>query len=120
MQSMSWEETVLDGMLTTRKGLTTDKELDDQQPHVIQHMKDYRSTLAFERLFEALTAIGLAPALVYDDNGMFAISDCGLSKFKKADEKTLCGHRVHCNVYADENLWRPNVRAAMNAYIDML
>lgn len=115
-----WEEVVLDGMIRTRHTISSDNEklLDENQTHIINHIKEHRDKLSFESIFEAFTEIGVAPALMYDDNGQFAVSDCGLTTVKKVNSQIVAGHEMISYVEADENLWRPSVRAALNAYID--
>lgn len=115
-----WEDIALDGMLETRKRLSDDAALDENSTHIFKHIKEHRDKFSFETVFEALVQCGLAPALVYDDNGKFAISDGGVSPFYKVDSEILAGHEIVGIVAEDENLWRPTVRAALYAYVDTL
>jgi hypothetical protein len=118
--NIDWEDVVLDGMLETRKRLSGDAAFDENSTHIFNHIKEHRDKLSFETVFEALVQCGLAPALVYDDNGKFAISECGMTPFYKVGTKIQAGQEMVGFVAEDDNLWHGTVRDALNAFIDRL
>lgn len=76
----------------------------------------YRAELTFESIFEGMTHLGAAPQLVYDDNGLFAVSCDGMSPVF-ADDKA---HDMDITTYTKADQWSDTVRGALYHLLDTL
>jgi hypothetical protein len=71
--------------------------------------------LSVETIFEALTSIGGAPSLLYDDAGRFAVLDDGVQNVYNGEHSGFEGDWV-----GDISCWKPTVREAIGDYIKRL
>lgn len=76
----------------------------------------HRDELTFEAIFEGLTHLGMAPQLVYDDNGLFAVSLDFLQPLFFDD----AAHDTDITTYTTATQWRDTVRGALYHLLDTL
>lgn len=107
---------------------------DEQQPHRRKITKEVeaesndiqrRITDEFVKRFlgyevdfilETLTHFGQAPNLVYDDNGMFAVSGEGYQPVVTGKERLQGG----LTVFVSKTMWRKTIREALEYYLHEL
>jgi hypothetical protein len=80
----------------------------------MKHILDaYTSgALTFEQAMDALTEIGHAPALIFDDDGRWAMSGSGFGPAPSGEP--VAGGWTH--VFEKED-WKPSVREALIHYL---
>lgn len=118
----SSKEIEIRSCMTLREALILDRGGDADSPDTDALMDKIRAgvieswkTLPLEVIFEALTSIGDAPSLLYDDNGKFAVLSDGTQELYSADHG---GFR--CTWVGDKTNWKPSVREAVGDYIERL
>lgn len=104
-------------LLAARQEMELDAELDANRNEILVLLKS-TGKIPFEDLFTALTEMGYAPALVFDDNGQFAVSCEGGSTVvtnytgdTRDDETTII------TVVVGGAQWQPSVLSAMDAAV---
>ena len=93
-----------------------EKELDPMvdlfAAQILITIKEYSDELPFEFIFEELTKLGQAPALLYDDNGYFAITGDGYQEVVTEPSDIEIAH------FVEKEQWKPTVREALNHYLN--
>jgi len=91
-----------------------DEKVDKLTDKIISLIKENRSDIPLETIIEELTKLGLAPSVLYDDNGHFAISDSGMQtvSIEKDD--------VDMVFWVEKNEWFNTIREALDSYLDEL
>lgn len=94
----------------------TDKEseesVDKLGEEIMLHIREHRDNLLFEQIFEELTKLGQAPCLVYDDNGLFAVTGDGMHEIQMEPSDVT----IHC--FVEKEQWKPTIREALYHYLD--
>lgn len=90
------------------------EQIDTMSESVHDLLKKTVESLPVEFTIEALTHLGAAPNLMYDDNGNFAISECGIQPVM-ADDELLEGAMTTIMEAAQ---WSPTIRGAMVKYFE--
>lgn len=64
-------------------------------------------------VIETLTHFGEAPCLVYDDNGLFALSSDGFNPVVTGKQK-IAGT---ISTFVEKKMWKPTIREAIKDYL---
>ncbi len=90
-----------------------DTEADNIQTVITKSIMSYFPSYSVDFIIETLTKFGQAPNIVYDDNGMFAVSDCGMQQAVYDDNK-IDGA---ITVIVEKDMWYPTIRKALWDYL---
>ena len=106
-RNASWDEKIL--------RYTYDPlEIDELGDTIYNLLNNNQDELNIEFIIEELTKLGLAPSLLYDDNGNFAICDNGVQTLSYKDEP--------CDVeiihFIEKNKWKSTIREALKYYFE--
>ncbi len=85
-------------------------EIKDQIMFVIK--KDFDS-FEVDFIIETLTSFGDGPNIVYDDNGLFAVSSDGMQPVVTGDEKI----EGSLTIFVEAQQWKPSIREALKHYL---
>lgn len=94
-----------------------DKKVDTLAEEVLNFIAKNRDNLLFEEIIEALTHLGHAPSLLYDDNGHFAVSADGFQNFVETedfDKQTVFENTAIIPPHG----WKKSVREALYFHLD--
>jgi hypothetical protein len=69
--------------------------------------------LEVDFMIESLTHLGDAPNIIYDDNGLFAVSSDGYQQVITGNEKI--GGEI--TVYVTKDMWKESIREALKFYL---
>lgn len=89
------------------------KEIDEYAAKIVDYILAYKDYMDFEVIIEALTHIGSAPNILYDDNGHFAITDDGFQTVCFGDEPV----DIETSFTVSKENWFPTIREALNHYL---
>jgi hypothetical protein len=89
------------------------KEIDEIQELITACFKKDLDSYPFDFVFETLTRFGQAPQLVYDDNGMFAITCAGYSPCVMGDERI----EGSMTAFVEKDQWHKSCMEAMHHYL---
>jgi hypothetical protein len=106
-------------LLASRQGMELNAELDANRNEILVLLKS-TGKIPFEDLFTALTEMGYAPALVFDDNGQFAVSCEGVSTVVTNYTADKRNGETTITVIIGGTQWRPSVLSAMDAAVDAI
>jgi hypothetical protein len=91
------------------------KEADEIATQIITAFKSWMfGTYPCDFIIETLTKFGLAPKIVYDDNGLFAVTDTGYQTVVTGDEKMDGQITVFCT----PDIWEKTIREAIHNYLN--
>ena len=76
-------------------------------------LREHYNEYGVDEIIETLTRFGQAPCLVYDDNGMFAVSSDGYSPMVMDDELIDGG----VSVAVEKHMWKKTIREALWYYM---
>jgi hypothetical protein len=112
---MTKQEIIL--LINIRKKLldkdSLNKRIDEISEQVIQLFKDNFNDYEVDFMLETLTMFGQAPNVVYDDNGLFAISGDAYHPVVYGEHK-LNGS---ISVLVKRNQWKKTIRLALKHYL---
>jgi hypothetical protein len=91
-----------------------DSKADLIQQHITASFKKYFKGYPCDFIIETLTEFGQAPNIIYDDNGLFAMSADGYQPVVTGDEK-LEGELMVFVMKKD--MWKPTIREALWHYL---
>lgn len=86
---------------------------DKIEESITKSIMTYYPLYSIDFIIETLTKFGQAPNLVYDDNGLFAVSGTGLQPVVYDDQK-LDGS---ITVIVESEMWFPTIRKALYHYL---
>lgn len=89
------------------------KEVDILGKEIKADIKKHVNILPIDFAIEALTMLGDAPCIMYDDNGMFAVTSDGFQKVvvgRQRIDGTL-------TVLVEKKMWKKNIREALKFYL---
>lgn len=89
------------------------QEIDKIAQDIISEFKSNLNSYEVDFVLESLTHFGQAPALVYDDNGLFAISGTGMNSVVTGNQK-IEGAMV---TYVEKKMWKKTIREALKYYL---
>lgn len=111
---------VINKLIKTRsellKNLNKHAEADAIQFRITNSFKNHFHLYACDFILETLTMFGLAPNLVYDDNGKFAVSCQGYQPVVTGNER-IAGALT---IVVEKNMWKSTIRAALFRYVKHL
>ena len=90
-----------------------DKRVDDIQDEITNEIKNNFNDYEVDFIIETWTRFGAAPCVMYDDNGMFAITDDGYQPVVTGDEKI----EGEITVFVEKEQWFKSIRDALGYYI---
>lgn len=96
--------------------LDTDEKnerIDEIENEIILQIKDNYNHYSVDFIIETLTKFGQAPNLIYDDNGMFAISSEGYQPVVSGDERI----EGVVSVAVEKEQWFDTIRKALWHYL---
>lgn len=76
-----------------------------------------RDSLDCDFILESYTMLGLAPQLIYDDNGHWAVTDDGYSSVPMTEDGKFDGPESFVAIAHPEQ-WKDTIREALYHYID--
>lgn len=92
--------------------------LETNRQQIVETVTKHRDELTFEVLFESLTTIGYAPALVFDDDGNFAVTCAGFSTVNTRYSADDRDDETVITTDIGSGRWRPTVRDALYVMLD--
>ena len=91
-----------------------DPQVDTIRDEILAVIKGNFYSYEVDFILETLTRFGSAPNLVYDDNGMFAISDSGYQPVVTGDELI----EGALTVFVEAVQWKKTIREALHYYLN--
>lgn len=112
---MTTEEinSLLDKRDTLLKKDSNDKEADLIQGKIQLEIRKRFKDLEVDFIIETLTRFGDAPCIVYDDNGLFAVSGSGYQEVVYGKKK-LEGQIA---IFVEKKMWKKTIREALKYYL---
>lgn len=100
--------------LLKKGGKVSNKKADEIEKHIRHTIKHYFWVYPVDFVIETYTRFGAAPQLVYDDNGLFAVSSAGLFPVVYGKQK------INGTLFVKVNkaMWKPTIREALKFWID--
>jgi hypothetical protein len=89
------------------------KKADEIEKEIKKDLMSGFDNYRVDFILETLTMFGEAPNVVYDDNGLFAVSSMGY-------QPVVCGkQRIEglVSVYVKKNQWEKTIRLALKKYL---
>lgn len=114
------EKKVIEALLKERSALLKDKSrkddnrIDKIQKDIITAIKKNFNKYEVDFILETLTKFGDAPNLIYDDNGMFAVSGDGYQPVVFGNQKI----EGSMTVFVKKDQWKKTIREALKHYIN--
>lgn len=87
----------------------------DVEKKIVASLKAYFNKYPVDFIIETLTHFGQAPAIVYDDNGLFAVSGGGYGPVVTGRNKIVGSMTV---LIDSKRMWKKSIRAALKNYLD--
>jgi len=94
------------------EGEHTSDNIEHIQTYIIDNIMKHYNKFDIDFILETLTRFGQAPSLVYDDNGLFAVSSDGMQPVVMGDERA-----EYINVCVEYDSWKPTIREALWYYL---
>jgi len=88
-------------------------DADKVQSEILQALRTNFLNYPVDFILETLTEFGQAPNLVYDDNGLFAVSAAGYQPVVTEDEKI----EGVLTVFVRKEQWHETIREALRHYL---
>lgn len=117
----SWPYTELTKLLSERWPTTQadDKESDDKCRDYTYRIKkvlyDTRHTIMPHIALEVLTHLGMAPSLLYDDDGRWIVGSCGMGSIRMSDEPQEMSLSFFLE---DDAKWFPTIKEAVIDFLE--
>jgi hypothetical protein len=92
------------------------KEIDDLGKQILTYLRIWQSDLTFEFIVEELTKLGWEPNLLYNGDGMFAISGEGIQSIPMCEEQEKGSDWV--GHWVQEGGWFDTIREALKYYLN--
>jgi hypothetical protein len=89
------------------------KEIDNLGREIKQLLDKNVDTLPVDFIIESLTHLGDAPNVMYDDNGMFAVSGDGYQPVVFGNQRIEGG----LTVVVEKKMWKSTIRKALKYYM---
>lgn len=89
------------------------KEIDNLGREIKKLIDTHVNTLPVDFIIESLTMLGDAPNVMYDDNGMFAVSGDGYQPVVSGNQRIEGGLTVH----VEKKMWKSTIRKALKYYL---
>jgi hypothetical protein len=96
--------------------LKTDEKnerINEIEKEITEQLKTKYNSYSVDFILETLTEFGQAPNLVYDDNGMFAVSSMGYQPVVTDDERI----EGIVSVFVEKQQWFDTIRKALWHYL---
>ena len=111
------EKTVINALLDERDDLYKkngkNKRVDEIQKEIsIAIIKNFNK-YEVDFILETWTRFGAAPNVIYDDNGLFAVSGSGFQPVVTGKERI----EGACTVFVEKKQWKKSIRLALKQYI---
>lgn len=111
------EKQVINELLDKRdlliKGKKNSKKVDEIRENIADAIRKNFDKYEVDFILETWTRFGAAPSLIYDDNGLFAISGDGSQPVVTGKQK-IDGA---ITVFVKKNQWKNTIRKALKQYI---
>lgn len=91
-----------------------DKQIDVLADEIVLMINENFYDLEVDFIIETLTKLGYAPNVIYDDNGLFAVSGDGYQPVVCGDEK-IDGSVI---IYVTPDMWKKTIREALKKYLE--
>jgi len=88
------------------------KEIEED---ILKSFKKYYDKYSIDFIIETLTHFGDCPAILYDDNGLFAVVSAGVQPTVTGKEKIGDGNPM--TYFPEKEQWKTNIRAAVKYYL---
>jgi len=92
-----------------------DKRADELEEKILQRIKENFKTLPCDFILESMTHLGAAPSVLYDDNGMWAVTGDGTQPVVTGNDR-LVG-LVTMGFFLEKEHWFSTIRAALKHYL---
>lgn len=96
--------------------LKTDKKnvrVDEIQKHITDVFRKKFNDYEVDFILETLTMFGQAPNVVYDDNGLFAVTSAGYQPVVTGRQKI----EGAITVFVEKKQWKKTIRLALKHYL---
>jgi len=107
----------LDNQLSVRERALANKNekvASDIEQNVLRELRDNYLKYPVDIIIQALTRLGWAPQVLYDENGMFAVSGDGMAPVVTGEQR-LEGHMT---TFVGSHQWFPTIREALQQYLN--
>jgi hypothetical protein len=91
-----------------------DIRIDEIKEEIITEIKKNFNQYEVDFILETYTRFGYAPCLIYDDNGLFAITGDGYQQVVTGKQKLL----GNFTVFVQKKQWKKTIRLALKYYIN--
>jgi len=111
----SWDDDAGDG-----EGAYTieePKEIDKLGEMIREFIRIQRDDISCSLILEALTHLGDAPQIIYDDNGNWAVTSNGFSPIPMTDSGKFEGIESF-TIVVEPEMWHDTIREALYHYLD--
>lgn len=99
-----------DSLLKTDEG---DERVDAIQTDIVGEFRKRFNDYEVDFILESLTRFGQAPNVIYDDNGLFAVSSAGYQPFVSGRQKI----EGAITVFVEKKQWKKTIRLALKNYL---
>jgi hypothetical protein len=89
------------------------KEADRIESDITRQLKEQFNNYPCDFILETLTHFGQAPNVVYDDNGLFAVSSLGYQPVVAGRQKI----EGSLSVFVKKSMWKKTIRDALWYYL---
>jgi hypothetical protein len=89
------------------------KEIDSIGKEILKHLKKDFDILPVDFIVESLTHLGHAPNIIYDDNGLFAVTAEGFQSVVTGNQK-IEGTFL---LLVEKKQWKKSIREALKQYM---
>ena len=112
-------------MLSERKILidadAPDEQINRNAVAILSYLRANQSGLAVDEIIEALTHLGDAPSILYDDNGHFTIGGDGIQNLPTIEDGWATKRTTFEGTWSVEpGGWKCTIREALGAYLSNL
>jgi hypothetical protein len=91
-----------------------EKKIDDIAAEIEKSIRDHFEFLPFDFIMEQLANLGHAPNLLYDDNGLWAVTSTGFQTVVCGDE----AQDVETHFFVDMKYWKNTPKEALHYYLN--
>jgi hypothetical protein len=109
-------ETLLKDRNTILTKNYNDPKADLMRKQIILKLNKNQKNLSVEYIVEAITHLGHAPSIIYDDNGYFAISETGTQNVSEHDNPNV----IYFSAKIEKKYWKTTIRGALEYYLNNL
>lgn len=97
---------------TIKENKVKDEEYVENGQKILKLINENFNKFDVDLILEALTHLGMAPCVVYDDDGYWAIDDEGMSNIREEDGD------FEYSTYVPGKRFKPTIREALKFYLD--